>query len=147
MKEVLVKTPLAVVTALASYFAGILHELVFILILFMAADMVTGLMRGFLTKSLNSSIGLKGIFVKVSILMVIGVSAGIEYVLSLTGMDTNTVLTIGVTSFFIANEGLSILENSAQMGAPIPQPLLDALDKLNQAAGKEQQVKKRKKVN
>jgi len=61
-------------------------------------------------------------------------------------MDTNTVLTIGVTSFFIANEGLSIVENAAQMGAPIPQPLLDALDKLNQAAGKEQQVKKRKKV-
>ena len=143
MKEALLKTPLAAVTAFASFLLGVTNELVIVLLFFMALDMATGLMRALLTRSLNSTIGLKGIFKKVAVLTVIGVSAGVEFALLQTGLETNSLLTIAVTCFFIVNEGLSNLENAAQLGVPIPSFLVNALEKLNRSdEGKEQRVNK-----
>jgi toxin secretion/phage lysis holin len=144
LKDVLVKGPVTAFTAFLSYLLGIVNELVVILLFFMALDMFTGLMRGLLTRSLNSTIGLQGIFKKVTMLIVIGVSAGIEFALMQTGLETNALITIAVTCFFIVNEGLSILENSAQMGVPIPAILTDALEKLQLKGGKEQKVIRKK---
>jgi|SRR5690554_763721 len=140
MKEVALKAPIAVVTAFLSHLLGIVNELVVVLLFFMVLDMVTGLMRGLLTKTLNSTIGLKGIFKKVAMLIVIGVSAGVEFALAQTGMDTGTLLTVTVTCFFIVNEGISILENSGQLGVPIPPILREALEKVHSPRGKDQVV-------
>jgi hypothetical protein len=68
-------------------------------------------------------------------------TAGIEYFFIHMGQDTNGLIILGVASFFIVNEGLSILENCAQMGLPIPPVLYTALDKLNRdPSGKEQMI-------
>lgn len=132
---------IAALTSFAVYLAGMINEATVVLLFFMFLDMVTGILRAWLTKSLNSTLGMAGLIKKFAVFVVLGMTAGIEYFFIHMGQDTNGVIILGVASFFIVNEGLSILENCAQMGLPIPPILYNALDKLNKdPGGKEQQL-------
>ncbi|PSL42119.1 toxin secretion/phage lysis holin [Planomicrobium soli] len=134
-----VKGFLAAVVSFAVYLTGLINEATVVLLFFMFLDMITGLLRAWMTKSLNSTLGWAGLIKKFAIFVVLAMTAGIEYFFIHMGQDTNGVIIMGVASFFIVNEGLSILENCAQMGLPIPPVLYNALDKLNRdPAGKEQ---------
>lgn len=136
-----VKTFLAAVTSFAVYMAGLINEATVVLLFFMFLDMITGLLRAWMTKSLNSTLGMAGLIKKFAVFVVLAMTAGIEYFFIHMGQDTNGLIIMGVASFFIVNEGLSILENCAQMGLPIPPVLYNALDKLNRdPGGKEQQL-------
>ena len=136
-----VKSFLAAVTSFAVYLAGLINEATVVLMFFMFLDMITGLLRAWLTKSLNSTLGMAGLIKKFAVFVVLAMTAGIEYFFMHMGQDTNGIIIMGVASFFIVNEGLSILENCAQMGLPIPPVLYNALDKLNKdPGGKEQQL-------
>lgn len=97
----------------------------------MMLDMITGVMRGFMTKSWNSTVGASGIIKKVAVILPIGMAGAIEYMVMSIGQDSRVVIIVGVTSFFIVNEGISILENCAQLGLPIPPILFNALEKLH----------------
>lgn len=145
-EELTVKGPAAAFITFGAYLLGKVDALVIVLLLFTILDFITGLMRAYVTKSLNSSFGMIGIFKKVAVFIVIAVSAGVEFSLMQTGMDTRGFLTNVVTGFFIVNEAISILENTAQLGIKIPPVLLNALEKLNSPAiGKEQRITIRKK--
>ncbi|WP_262382946.1 phage holin family protein [Bacillus infantis] len=121
-----------------TYILGIVNEAVVVLIFFMLLDMGTGLLRSWLTKSWNSTVGMAGIIKKVTILILVGMAGGVEFVIASAGQDARGIVVLGVTSFFIVNEGISILENSAQLGLPIPPILYNALEKLHrEPAGKE----------
>lgn len=61
----------------------------------------------------------------------IGMAAAVEYMVMSVGQDPNSLIILGVTSFLIVNEGLSVLENCAQMGLPIPAVLFNALEKMH----------------
>lgn len=135
MKDVSLNVPLTAVATFVSYLLGTVNELVIVLMFFMLIDLLTGVMRSFITKTANSTVCLKGIFKKVMMLFVIWVSAGIEFTLVHIGMETNKLITVMVTCFFIVNEGISILENAGQMGLPIPKVLKNALEKLNEYSG------------
>lgn len=136
-----VKSFMAAVTSFAVYLAGLINEATVVLLFFMFLDMITGLLRAWLTKSLNSTLGMAGLIKKFAVFVVLAMTAGIEYFFIHMGQDTNGLIILGVASFFIVNEGLSILENCAQMGLPIPPVLYNALDKLNRdPAGKEQMI-------
>lgn len=143
-EDVIFKGPLSAVVAVSSYLLGVVNELLFILLIVMAFDYITGLIKGYITKELSSSIGLKGLMKKMLMLIVVGLSACIEYVFVHIGYDTHNAIVSVVICFFIVNEALSITENSAQLGLPVPSVLVSALEKLREVGGKEQQVNKDK---
>ena len=76
--------------------------------------------------NLDSKIGFKGIAKKVMILALVAVGAQVDKAMGTDGYICRTL----VTMFYIANESLSIVENSAKMGLPVPQKLIDCLEQL-----------------
>lgn len=137
----MVKGILAALTSFGVYLTGLINEATVVLLFFMFLDMITGLLRAWMTKSLNSTLGMAGLIKKFAVFVVLAMTAGIEYFFIHMGQDTNGIIIMGVASFFIVNEGLCILENCAQMGLPIPPILYNALDKLNKdSGGKEQKL-------
>ncbi|PAF35568.1 hypothetical protein CHH58_16055 [Terribacillus saccharophilus] len=129
---------LASFTSFFVYIMGLVNEVIVVLIFFMMLDFVTGMFRAYMTKTLNSTLGLAGIFKKIGILIIITVAGGIEYIFISMGQDPKGLVLLAVTSFFVVNEGLSVLENCAQLGLPIPPILFNALEKLHRdPSGKE----------
>lgn len=108
------------------------------LCIFMLLDYLTGLIVGGVFKkssktksgALESKAGLKGIFRKCAILMVVLVAARLDAFAGTSLLKDCTVI------MFICNEALSLLENIGIMGVPIPQKLIDAIDVLTQKEGK-----------
>lgn len=96
------------------------------LTMFVVIDYITGVMVAILQRQLNSDIGFQGIFKKVLIFILVGCAHMIDFYLI---GDTNTVRT-AVIFFYISNEGISILENAAKIGLPIPQKLKNILEQL-----------------
>lgn len=137
----------ALLTSFAVYILGIVNEVIIVLVFFMFLDMATGLLRSWLTKSWNSTVGMAGIIKKVAIFFLIGMAGGVEYIAISAGQDPKGIVILGVTSFFIVNEGISILENCAQLGLPIPPVLYNALEKLNkEPIGKEHLLERNPKL-
>ena len=88
-------------------------------------DYITGVLSAIHSQTLNSDTGYKGIIKKVAILLVVAVSFVIE---KATGSE---FLIREITiMFFIANEGLSVLENVAEIGIPLPKQLIAILEQL-----------------
>lgn len=88
-------------------------------------DYISGMIKAFTTKQLSSTIGIKGIFKKVGILCIVALSVLVDRI---TG-ESGAIRTL-VIYYFVANEGLSIIENLAAAGVPIPASLKEALKAL-----------------
>lgn len=139
MEVTALKSLAAVFTSFFVYIIGMVNEAIVVLLFFMILDFITGLLRAYMTKSLNSTLGLSGVIKKFSIIVMIGMAGGIEYMMISIGQEPKGLVLLAVTSFFVVNEGLSILENCAQIGLPIPPILYNALEKLHRdPVGKEQ---------
>ena len=108
----------------AVYFLGGSDILLKVLIIFIVLDYTTGITAAVYTKSLNSQVGFKGILKKLTILTVVALShwAGV-----ITG--TELIRTV-VISFYVANEGISIIENAVRCNVPVPEKLRDVLQQL-----------------
>ncbi|MBY6932054.1 UNVERIFIED_ORG: hypothetical protein B2H98_18615 [Clostridium botulinum] len=104
-----------------------------ILIIFMALDYGTGVLRGYINKELSSNVGLKGIARKAVILIVLIVAVCLDRLIN-TG---EWIFRTTVAYFYIANESLSLIENCATLGAPVPEKLLDALAQLKDGEKKQ----------
>lgn len=85
-------------------------------------DYISGLIKAYNTKTLSSSIGFKGILKKVGILLIVMLSVLVDRVT----IDNGGIRTL-VIYYFVANEGLSILENLAEAGLPVPKTLKNSL--------------------
>ena len=109
------------------YFLGGCDGLVYALILFVAADYVTGVMCAAVDKRLSSEIGFKGICKKVLIFVLVGLAN----ILDVQIIGTGSVLRTAVIFFYISNEGVSLLENAAHLGLPVPEKLKDILQQLH----------------
>ncbi len=116
----------AIAGTLFTWLFGVWDTALGILITFMILDYTTGLLRGYITRKLSSDVGLRGIARKGVILVVLIVAVLLDRLLS---GDSYVFRTL-VCYFYIANEGLSILENCSVIGLPIPQKIQDALDQL-----------------
>ena len=112
------------------YFLGGCDGLVYALILFVAADYVTGVMCAAVDKRLSSEIGFKGICKKVLIFVLVGLAN----ILDVQIIGTGSVLRTAVIFFYISNEGVSLLENAAHLGLPVPEKLKDILQQLHNRA-------------
>ena len=109
------------------YFLGGLDGLMIALIIFMVLDYITGLMCAVIDKKLSSAVGFKGICKKVLILMLVGVANVVDIHI----VGTGSALRSAVICFYLSNEGLSLLENAAHIGLPIPDKMKDVLAQLH----------------
>lgn len=97
------------------------------LLIAIVLDYVSGIIKAFITKQLSSKIGFKGIIKKVGLLLIVMLGVLVDRV---TG-DTGAIRTL-VIYYFVANEGLSIIENLSLAGVPIPKGLKKALKALKE---------------
>ena len=104
-----------------------------VLIAFMVLDYITGLLRAWINKEVSSDVGLKGIARKTVIFIVLIVAVLLDRLLN-TGTWVFRTL---ICYFYIANEGISLLENCAGLGLPIPERLKDSLAQLKDGEKKE----------
>ena len=109
------------------YFLGGMDGLMIALIIFMILDYITGLMCAVIDKKLSSAVGFKGICKKVLILMLVGVA----HIVDLHVVGTGDALRSAVVCFYLSNESVSMLENAAHLGLPIPEKLKSVLAQLH----------------
>ena len=105
---------------------GSFDDLLYALIVFVVTDYITGVLKAVAEKKLSSAIGFKEICKKVCIFTLVGVAN----VLDTHIIGSGCVLRSAVIFFYISNEGISIIENAARMGLPVPQKLQDMLHSL-----------------
>ena len=115
------------------FFMGGLDGMLIALIIFMILDYVTGIMCAVLDKTLSSRVGFKGIFKKALILIMVGIAN----IVDVHVVGTGSALRGAVICFYLSNEGLSLLENAAYIGLPVPEKLKEILSQLHRREEKE----------
>lgn len=101
------------------WFLGGFDGLLYALVAFVAIDYITGLMVGIIEKKLSSSVGFKGIFKKVLIFLFVGIGHIVDFYI----LEKGSAVRTAVIFFYLSNEGLSIVENAAKIGLPVPESL------------------------
>ena len=109
------------------YFLGGLDGLMIALVVFVILNYVTGIMCAINDRKLSSAVGFKGICKKVLIIMLVGVA----HVVDLHVVGTGDALRSAVVCFYLSNEGVSMLENAAHLGLPVPDKLKGILAQLH----------------
>ena len=99
----------------------------------MVIDYITGVMCAIADKSLSIEVGFKGICRKVLIFLLVGIAN----VLDVQVIGTGSVLRTAVIFFYISNEGVSLLENAAHLGLPVPEKIKLVLEQLHDRAESE----------
>lgn len=97
-----------------------------VLITFMVLDYISGVLVAYINKELSSDVGLKGLTRKFLILLVLMAAVLLDRLMN----TENWIFRTLVCYFYVANEGISLLENAANLGLPIPEKLKDALVQL-----------------
>lgn len=115
------------------YFLGGMDGFIYALITFVVVDYITGLMCAILDKKLSSEIGFRGIFKKILIFSLVAIG----HIIDKSVIGDGSVIRTAVIFFYLSNEGVSILENAAHIGLPIPQKLKDVLGQLHNKGDKE----------
>ncbi|MDL2319163.1 phage holin family protein [Eubacteriales bacterium OttesenSCG-928-A19] len=127
------------VTALGGwlgYFLGGMDGLLITLLVFVALDYVTGVMCAIANKKLSSEVGFKGLFRKVLIFALVGVA----HIVDMHVIGTGSALRGAVICFYLSNEGVSVLENAAHLGLPVPDKLRDILVQLHNKSDKDSET-------
>jgi toxin secretion/phage lysis holin len=114
------------------YFLGGWDGFLYALVAFVVIDYLTGVMVAILEKRLSSEVGFRGIFKKVLIFSLVAVAHIVDSQLIQTGSAVRTA----VIFFYLSNEGISIVENAAIIGLPIPEKLKMVLEQLNKKDNK-----------
>ena len=115
----------AISTSIAYVFGG-MDTMLSILIIFMITDFISGFTKAWALKEFDSSKFYIGGVKKLGILLIVAVAAQLDTIIHVESMALRTV----AISYYIANEGFSILENWGALGLPLPKALKDALAKL-----------------
>lgn len=117
----------SVVCTIGIYLFGGLDIALQSLLVVIIIDYLTGVASAIYNKELNSKTGLKGILKKFGYLCVVALSVIIDRITGTSGVIRNLVI-----YFFVANDGLSIVENLAQMGVKLPEKLINALEQIKE---------------
>ena len=124
----------AIGAAVCGFLFGRMDGLMYALIAFMALDYLTGVLVAATQKELSSKVGFKGIAKKVIILALVAVG----HILDTHVLGGGAVCRSAVSGFYIANEGISIIENAEELGLPLPKKLIDVLKQLRDDNDKEE---------
>ena len=118
------------------YFLGGCDGLLYALIAFVAIDYITGVMCAISDKTLSSEVGFRGICRKVLIFLLVGIGN----IIDVQVLGSPGVLRTAVIFFYLSNEGVSLLENAAHLGLPVPDAIKAVLEQLHDRSnGKEGQ--------
>lgn len=115
------------------YFLGGCDGLLYTLLAFVILDYLTGVMCAIVDKKLSSEIGFRGIFKKVLIFVLVGVG----HLMDVQILGAAGVLRTAVIFFYLSNEGVSLVENAAHLGLPIPTKLKAVLEQLHDRSEKD----------
>ena len=132
MKEFwnMIQMVFAAVGGWLGYYLGGCDGLLLALVAFAAADYLTGVMCAVSDRKLSSNVGFKGICRKVLIFLLVGIAN----ILDVHVIGTGSVLRTAVIFFYISNEGVSLLENAAHLGLPVPEKMKEILEQLHDRA-------------
>lgn len=133
--------------AVISFFVG-LPPIIWILVGVESMDYITGLICGFMgvspkteTGGLSSNAAFKGLLKKVLILLVVGLATLVDKAVGQIANIEMVAVTGATCLWFVASEGLSVLENAAAMGVPIPKVLMKALEIIRRQGEGEEEKK------
>ena len=124
-----------VITAIGGwlgYFLGGCDGLLFALMAFVVIDYITGVMCAINDRKLSSEVGFRGICRKVLIFLLVGIG----HIVDAQVIGTGSVLRTAVIFFYLSNEGVSLIENAAHLGLPVPDKLKAVLEQLHDRAEK-----------
>ena len=129
MKELwnVIQIGLAAVGAWLGWFLGGMDGLIYAMLVFVIADYATGVMCAISDRHLSSETGFKGICKKILIFVLIGVANLIDIYIIKSG----SMLRTATIFFYLSNEGISLLENAAHLGLPVPKKIKKILKNLN----------------
>ncbi len=139
MKEFwnVIQAVFAAVGGWLGYFLGGCDGLLYALLAFVVLDYITGIMCAVVDQKLSSAVGFKGICRKVLIFALVGIG----HLLDTRVIGSGSVLRTAVIFFYISNEGLSLVENAAYLGLPIPSKLHKVLEQLHDRSEEEEDKK------
>lgn len=109
--------------SILTYLLGGFDDLIIAMFIFIVTDYITGMIKAYRLKKLSSEVGFKGILKKTLYLFVVVICVELDNLLL-----QNQILRNAGIYFIIANEGLSILENLAEMNVPLPSFIKTALE-------------------
>ena len=115
------------------WFLGGYDGFLYALIAFVVIDYLLGVMCAIIEKHLSSDVGARGIFKKVVIFSLVGVS----HIIDQNIIGDGGVIRTAVIFFYLSNEGISIIENATRLGLPIPEKLRDVLEQLKDGGDKD----------
>ncbi|WP_299034087.1 holin family protein [uncultured Anaerococcus sp.] len=123
-----IKRILSAIGAWLGYILGEVDGFLNALILMAVIDYITGLMVAVVEKKLSSRIGTKGIFKKLLMFMMVAIAHMVDKDI----LHTHEAIRTATIFFYLANEGLSIFENSLKLGLPVPDKLKDTFLQLQE---------------
>ena len=126
--DTIIKTVSGAIGTVIGFLFGEITGLFIAIIALMALDYVTGILCGIASKALSSEVGFKGLVKKLMVLVIIAVGHLVDTYI----IGTGSALMTAVILFFAANEGISIIENAAKLGMPVPKKLRDILEQLKE---------------
>ena len=112
--------------ALVGFLFGQIDGLFYALIAFIVLDYISGAIVAVINKKLSSEVGFKGICKKVLLLSIVALGN----IIDVQVIGNGSTLRTAVIFVFLANEGISLIENAAGIGLPIPKPIINALEQL-----------------
>ena len=131
----IIKVAFATIGASVSYFVGGTDGFLYTLIAMVTVDYITGVMSAVVTKTLSSEKGYKGIFHKILIFALVGIGNMLDVHI----LKNGSIIRTAVVFYYIANEGISILENCTEIGLPVPKKLREVLMQLKQNQEEEEE--------
>jgi len=134
MKELWNVTQMAIaaIGGFCGWFLGGFDGFLYALVAFAVIDYITGVMCAINDKTLSSAVGFRGICRKVLIFAMVGLAN----ILDVYILGEGSVLRTAVIFFYLSNEGVSMLENAAHLGLPVPDKLKDVLEQLHEREAK-----------
>ena len=136
MKEIWtgIQVAFSAIGGMLGWFLGGMDGFLYALLAFVILDYITGVMVAAVQKKISSEVGFKGICKKVLIFILVGMANIVDVQIIVNGSAIRTA----VIFFYLSNEGISILENTAIIGLPVPQKLKDVLEQLKDHSDKKE---------
>ncbi|MBE5784410.1 MAG: phage holin family protein [Clostridiales bacterium] len=125
----ILKLAAAAAGAAASYLWGPFDALILTLVAVVCIDYITGIVKAVILKELSSGVGFRGLLKKMFIFALVALATVIDGMIP----AAKDAIRTAVIGFYVANEGISILENAGAIGLPMPKALKGALERLQEA--------------
>ncbi|MCM8900630.1 phage holin family protein [Caldicoprobacter algeriensis] len=129
MKSIInsIQVALTAVGGFLGWLLGGLDGLLYALIAFVVADYLTGLAAARVEQKVSSKVGFIGIMRKILIFLLVGLGNIIDVYL----LGNGSAIRTAIIFFYVSNEGISILENCARAGLPVPDKLKVVLEQFS----------------